>query len=89
MTHTKLYTIIFAVLFVVATAQAVIEFSGLLAADYWLAFAIIMVLSAVKALFVAVYYQHLRWEPRAISYLAIGGVVVALALTTAASYSIT
>jgi cytochrome c oxidase subunit 4 len=55
---------------------------------YWTAFGAIMVLSLVKAVVVAGYYQHLRWEPRSVTYLVLGGVFVALALTTAAAYSI-
>jgi len=88
MSHTKLYTIVFGVLFVFATVQALVETVGLLDSNYWLAFGIIMVLSVIKALLVAGYYQHLRWEPRAVSYLAGGGLLVALALTAAAAYSI-
>lgn len=89
MSHTKLYTAIYVVLFAFATIQAAVEYAGFLESSYWLAFWAIIVLSAIKAVFVAGYYQHLRWEPRSVSYLAIGGLVVALALTTAATYSIT
>lgn len=89
MSHTKLYTMIYVVLFAFATIQAAVEFAGFLESSYWLAFWAIMILSAIKAVFVAGYYQHLVWEPRAVSYLAIGGMVVALALATAATYSIT
>ena len=88
MSHTKLYTGIYVVLFALATLQAVVEYAGFLEQYYWPAFWAIIVLSAVKAVFVAVYYQHLRWEPRAVSYLAVGGLVVALALAAAATYSI-
>jgi cytochrome c oxidase subunit 4 len=87
MAHTKLYTIIFGVLFAFATLQVAVEYAGLLESSYWLAFVIIMILSVIKAVLVAGYYQHLRWEPRAVSYLAGGGVVAALALTAAAAYS--
>ncbi|WP_254273199.1 cytochrome C oxidase subunit IV family protein [Haloarcula marina] len=85
----KGYTIIYVVLFVFATAQAVVEFAGLVDSAYWAAFGIIMVLSVIKAVGVAAYYQHLRWEPRAVTYLVVGGTVAALALTAAAAYSIT
>ena len=85
MTSTKLYTIIYAVLFVSATVQVLVEFAGL---SYWLAFGLIMVLSAVKAVIVAAYFQHLRWEPRSLTYLVGIGLAAALALTLAASYSI-
>ena len=88
MSHTKLYTAIYVVLFAFATIQAAVEYAGFLESSYWPAFWAIIALSAIKALFVAGYYQHLVWEPRAVSYLAVGGLVAALALTAAASYSI-
>jgi cytochrome c oxidase subunit 4 len=85
MTSTKLYAVIYVVLFVMATAQVLVEFAGL---SYWLAFWVILALSAVKALLVAGYYQHLLFEPRSVSYLMLGGLVAALGLTLAAAYSI-
>jgi cytochrome c oxidase subunit 4 len=88
MARTKLYTAIFVVLMAFSTTQALVEMTGLLEEAYWVAFGLIIALSTIKAVFVAGYYQHLRWEPRAVTYLALGGVFVALALTTAAAYSI-
>ncbi|MGQ4554802.1 cytochrome C oxidase subunit IV family protein [Halobellus sp. GM3] len=85
MTHTKLYTAIFTVLFVSATVQVLVEFAGL---AYWTALGIIVALSAFKAVLVAAYFQHLRFEPRSLTYVVLGGLVAALALTLAASYSI-
>ena len=86
MASTKLYTVIYVVLFVLATAQVLIEqFEGF---TYWTAFAIIMVVSTVKAVVVAGYYQHLISEPRSVTYVVLGGLTAALALTVAASYSI-
>ena len=85
MTHTKLYTAIFAVLFVSATVQVLVEFAGL---AYWTAFGIIVALSAFKAVLVAAYFQHLRFEPRSLTYVVLMGLAAALALTLAASYSI-
>jgi cytochrome c oxidase subunit 4 len=86
MSKTKLYVAIYVLLFVLATAQVLIEFAGL---EYWTAMAAILALSFVKALFVAGYYQHLRYEPRSLTYLMATGLLAALALTIAASYSIT
>lgn len=85
MTSTKFYTVIYVVLFVSATVQVLVEFAGL---DYWTAFAIIIVLSVAKAVLVAAYFQHLRWEPRSLTYLVGIGLLAALALTMAASYSL-
>jgi cytochrome c oxidase subunit 4 len=86
MSRLKLYSVIYVVLFVSATFQVLVEQAGL---EYVTAFSAIMVLSFVKAVLVAGYYQHLRWEPRSITYLIGVGLVAALALTVAATYSIT
>ncbi|AFK19437.1 hypothetical protein E6P09_11680 [Haloferax mediterranei ATCC 33500] len=85
MVSTKLYTAIYVVLFVSATIQVLVEFAGL---NYWTAFGIIIVLSAGKAVLVAAYFQHLRFEPRSLTYLVSIGLAAALALTLAASYSL-
>jgi cytochrome c oxidase subunit 4 len=87
MASTKLYAAIYVVLFVVATAQVVLE-DFLTEEVYWIVFGGIMVLSFAKAAVVAGYYMHLREEPRAVSYLMLVGLFGALALTIAAAYSI-
>ncbi|WP_276302366.1 cytochrome C oxidase subunit IV family protein [Halorussus lipolyticus] len=86
MTRTKLYTGIYVVLFVFATVQVLVEQSGGL--PYWTAFWVIIALSFVKAVMVAWYYQHLKWEPRSVTFTMFVGLLAALALTTAAAYSI-
>lgn len=88
MVSTKTYAAIFAVLTVSSTTQAALEFAGYVQNAYWMAFAAILVLSTFKALLVAGYFQHLRFEPRSLSYLMATGLAAALALTLAASYSI-
>ena len=85
MSRFKLYVAIYVALFVMATAQFLVESAGL---AYDVAFAVIIALSFAKALLVAVYYQHLRWEPRSVSFVMATGLLAALALTTAAAYSI-
>jgi cytochrome c oxidase subunit 4 len=85
MTRIKLYTAIYGVLFVSATVQVLVEQAGL---DYGTALTAIMALSFAKAAIVAGYYQHLRWEPRSITYLIGVGLLAALALTVASTYSI-
>jgi cytochrome c oxidase subunit 4 len=88
MSRTKLYVAIYVVLFVLATVQIGIE--GFFSEEaYWIGFAAIMVVSSAKAVLVAAYYQHLRWEPRGVTYMMVVGLVAALALTAAAGYSIT
>ena len=86
MTRLKLYTAIYVVLFAFATLQVLVEQAGI---DYGTALALIIALSFLKAVIVAGYYHHLRWEPRSLSYLIGIGLLAALALTVAASYSIT
>jgi len=89
MSHTKLYAWIYVVLFVFATIQVAVEYAGLLeGGTYWIAFGAIMVLSAIKAVLVAGYYQHLRWEPASVTYLVLGALLVVVALVGAASFSI-
>ena len=82
MVSLKTYTIIYATLFISATIQVLIESAGLLEKTYWIAFWIIIIL------WVAGWFQHLRYEPPSLSYLILIGVGAALALTLAASYSI-
>lgn len=89
MSRLKLYSVIYVVLFVFATVQVLFEYGGYLEEMYWIAFAAIIVLSVVKAVLVAAYYQHLRWEPRSISALMLIGLAAVLFLTLAAGYSIT
>jgi len=84
----KGYTLVYVGLFALVTVQAVVEFTGYVDSAYWAAFAVIMVLSVVKAVGVAAYYQHLRWEPRAVTYLVLGATLTAVALSAAAAYSI-
>lgn len=89
MSRLKLYSVIYVVLFVFATVQVLVEAGGYLEEFYWIAFAAIIVLSLVKAVLVAGYYQHLRWEPRSVTTLILIGLVAVLGLTLAAGYSIT
>jgi cytochrome c oxidase subunit 4 len=86
MTRTKLYAGIYVLLFVLATAQVFVEGLGL---SYWAGFWAVVGVSLLKALLVAGYYQHLRFEPRSLSYLLLVGLSAAVVLTAAAAYSIT
>ena len=89
MVSIKLYAGIFGVLMIGSTTQAALEFAGYVESAYWIAFGVIIVLSTIKALLVAGYFQHLRFEPRGLSYLMLSALAAALALTLAAAYSIT
>lgn len=86
MTSTKLYSVIYVVLFVFATVQVAIEFTGI---GYGAMVVGILLLSVIKAVLVAGYYQHLLYEPRSVVYVMVSGLLTAIALTFAASYSIT
>jgi len=88
MSQLRTYTIMFVVLMVFSTTQAMLEFTGLLEQYYWTIFAVIMVLSTIKAVVVAGWYQHLRYEPRSVTYMMASGLLAVVALTTAAAYSI-
>jgi cytochrome c oxidase subunit 4 len=88
MARTKLYAGIYVALFVIATMQVAVEQTGLLEESYVLALGLITLLSVIKAVMVAGYFQHLVWEPRSLTYVMLLGFVGFLALTVAASYSI-
>jgi cytochrome c oxidase subunit 4 len=88
MASIKLYTAIFGTLMAFSTLQAVFEMTGILETAYWVGLGLIIALSTIKALLVAGYFQHLRHEPRALSYLMLGALVAVLALTAGAAYSI-
>jgi len=87
MASLKTYTAIFVVLMAISTTQFVFEISGLLSDYYLPILAVIMILSTMKAMAVAGWYMHLVDEPRAITYLAMGGVICVVALTAGAAYS--
>ena len=89
MTSIKTYTAIFGVLMVISTVQFVFEVSGLLSEYYLPILGVIMILSTLKALAVAGWYMHMLEEPRAITYIALAGVLGVVALTAGAAYSIT
>ena len=75
-------------LFVIATMQVVVERTALMEEAYVIALALITLLSLIKAVVVAGYFQHLVWEPRSLTWVMMLGFVGFLALTVAASYSI-
>lgn len=84
--ETKLYLGAYVGLLVFATLQFVLESSDL---AYGIMLSGILVLSTIKAVMVVYYYQHLKWEPRIITYLYASALFAVLLLMAAASYSIT
>jgi cytochrome c oxidase subunit 4 len=87
MSSIKLYTVIFGVLAGFTTVQYVLE-QFLVDEMYWIALAIILGISTIKALSVAGWYMHLFDEPRSIAYVAFAGLLCVIALTAGAAYSV-
>lgn len=56
--------------------------------DYWDAVSATIAAALVKTTLIAGYYQHLRFEPRAVTYIAGMGVLAVFLLAVAATYSI-
>jgi cytochrome c oxidase subunit 4 len=87
MANIRLYAIIFVALGAISTTQFVVE-SFLPEGLYWFGLVAILLLSTMKAVAVAGWYMHLIEEPRAVTYLAMGGVLCVVALTAGAGYSV-
>ena len=80
----RLYSGIYVALLVLATLKyAFFEFM-----DYWLALGLTFVAATIKIGLIAAYFQHLRYEPRSISYIMLAALFAVLLLAMAASYSI-
>lgn len=85
MAGVRLYTAVYIVLVVLALSKwAFFEFL-----EYNLALGLTIVSAFVKTTLIAAYYQHLRDEPRSLTYLYLMALTGVLLLTIAASYSIT
>lgn len=84
MASVRWYTIIYVALLSLAFGK--VAFFELFA--YWTAMGLTLMSAVAKTALIAGYYQHLRSEPRSITYLVLLGVTAVLLLTIAASYSI-
>ncbi|MFP4631855.1 MAG: cytochrome C oxidase subunit IV family protein [Halobacteriales archaeon] len=84
--ETKIYIGAYLGLVVLAFVQLGLEMSGI---AYGLMFAGIMVVSTAKTLVVVAYFQHLKWEPRILTYVYVLSLAAVLLLMLAAAYSIT
>lgn len=84
MTSIRFYTAIYVALLVLASSKWV--FFQIF--DYWDAVLATMITAVIKTGLIAGYYQHLRFEPRSVTYVASMGVFAVLLLTVAAAYSI-
>ena len=85
MTSIKFYFGVYVVLMVLAVSKVV--FMETL--DYWPAVGGIFAMAVAKSALIAYYYQHLKEEPRAITWLVLIAVAAVLFLAVAATFSIT
>lgn len=86
----RLYTVIyFALMFLAFTKWALFEGVGMGLLTYNQALGGTMVAAVLKVSLIAGYYQHLREEPRTLTYLYLSALAAVGLLAVAASYSIT
>ncbi|MFB3888015.1 MAG: cytochrome C oxidase subunit IV family protein [Candidatus Bathyarchaeia archaeon] len=81
----RLYVGIWLVLVAATIAEAV---TVSLPASAQLLVTIIMIIATAKAVLIALYYQHLRYEGRAIAVLPLAGIVALAALAVTAIISL-
>ncbi|MDQ2049736.1 cytochrome C oxidase subunit IV family protein [Natronolimnohabitans sp. A-GB9] len=87
MADVRTYSIIYVVLLVLGTAKFVFfELDQVFTEQ--MAITGTVILAVIKSLLIAGYYQHLREEPRSITYMMIVAVFMVFLLTVAAGYSI-
>ena len=84
MTSVRFYAGIY-VLLVALVSMKIVFFETL---SYDVALALTMLSAVAEALVIAGYYQHLRFEPRSLTYLMTMGVAGVLLVTFAAAFSI-
>lgn len=79
----------YALVYVLLMSLAATKFLFFEFFDYWPALAGTLAAAAVKTGLIAGYFQHLRHEPRSLTYLAVSTLVLVLLLMSAATFSIT
>lgn len=84
MTSVRFYTGVYIGL--VALVSMKVVFFHYLAYD--VALTLTMITAVMEAVAIAGYFQHLRWEPRSLTYLMLMGLSGVLLLTFAAAFSI-
>lgn len=84
MAHTRLYTLVYVALLGLAVGK--VAFFELFA--YWTAIGLTLASAVLKTGLIAWYYQHLKWEPRSVSYVMLLGVFGVFLLTVAATFSV-
>lgn len=84
MVRVRFYAGVYVLLIALATSKVIFfDFFG-----YWEAVTATMMAALAKTLLIVGYYQHLRFEPRSLSYLVSMGFFAVLLLTVAAAYSL-
>ncbi|WP_222917658.1 cytochrome C oxidase subunit IV family protein [Natrinema sp. SYSU A 869] len=87
MASIRTYTLIYVALILLATGKFVFfHFPEIF--NYQLAVGGTMILAVIKVSLIAGYFQHLKDEPRSITYLMLTAVFMVFLLTLAAGYSI-
>lgn len=79
----------YAVIYVLLMTLAATKFLFFEFFDYWYALTGTMAAALIKTGLIAGYFQHLRHEPRSLTYLAVSALVLVLLLMSAATFSIT
>ncbi len=85
MTSIRFYFAVYVALLALATSKVI--FMDTL--EYWPAVSAIFGAAVVKSALIAYYYQHLKDEPRSITWLVLIAVAGVLLLAAAATFSIT
>ncbi|WP_254524856.1 MULTISPECIES: cytochrome C oxidase subunit IV family protein [Natrinema] len=87
MTSVRTYALVYVALMLLATGKFVFfHFEGIF--TYGMAVTGTLILAATKTSLIAGYFQHLKDEPRSITYLMLTALFMVLLLTLAAGYSI-
>lgn len=84
MTSVRFYAGVY-VLLVALVSMKIVFFETL---SYDVALALTMLSAVAEAVIIAGYYQHLRYEPRSLTYLMLMGLSGVLLVTFAAAFSI-
>ena len=86
MTSVRQYTLVYVLLLVLAGSKWL--FFNLPQFDYWTAIGATMVAAFLKTGLIVAFYQHLKDEPRSLTYLMLLSAGLVALLGVAASYSI-
>lgn len=85
MTSVRTYAVVYVLLLLLATSKYVAFELGL---SYWTMVGAILVAAFLKSTLIVGYFQHLKDEPRAVTYLVLSSLFAVFLLSIAASYSI-